>query len=157
MRGNRSSFTAIVASALILVGKVTMAQTADGEDLVHLAEKHFGYESIPDEEKKAFDRFFQRTKEGEKADLTPDLKSVTDLKTLTDPAYEESWGKHRIVKADCLVWICTDPQASAKVTSKGIEIVGARIDGQVALAYAKTQFPLRWCGGVFKEEICLDR
>jgi hypothetical protein len=57
MRGNRSSFTAIVAGALILAGKVTMAQTAVDDDLIDLAKKHFGYESIPNEEKNAFCTF----------------------------------------------------------------------------------------------------
>jgi hypothetical protein len=157
---NRSCFAAFVAGAMILLAKVTIAQTAPDEDLIHLAHKHLPYDSIPDEEKNTFNAFFQRTQDGEKFDVTPKRDSVgneKDWEILTDPTYADSWPKDRIVKAEWLVWICTDPQAAAKVTSKGIEIVGARIDGQVALAYAKTQFPLRTCNCAFKEDIILDR
>ena len=160
MRGNRSSFTAIVAGALILAGKATMAQTAADEDLVHLAKKHFRYESIPDEEKKAFDIFFLNIQAGTAVDVAPKRDPATDdrdWKILTDPVYAELWEKERVVKADWLVWICTYPKASEEVTSTGVEIVGARIDGQVALAYAKTQFPLRASRCAFKEDIVLDR
>src|SRR4029077_4892865 len=99
MRANRSSFTAIVAGALILVGKITMAQMAAEEDLIDLAREHFRYESIPDEEKIAFDTFFQNAQNGERTDLTSKLE------------------KNRIIEAAWLVWICTDSKASSKVTS----------------------------------------
>jgi hypothetical protein len=49
------------------------------------------------------------------------------------------------------------PASADPITSTGIDIVGARIDGPVALAWAKTEFPLRAYKCAVKEKIVLDR
>ena len=67
MDRNCWTFIAIMASALILAGKVTIAQTAADEDLVTLANKKFTAFSS-DEEKKAFETFFQNTQDGKDCD-----------------------------------------------------------------------------------------
>ena len=158
MRGDFRCFIGIIAGALLLVGKV-IAQTAADEDLITLARKKFGnFES--DEERKAFERFFEETQDGGKADLTPELKSVTDardLKLLTDPVYASLWGEDRVIRAEWLKWLCTDPRASKKITSRGVEIVGARIQGKLDLAWANIQFPLRTFRCTFTHDIILDR
>jgi len=150
---------AIIASAFFLIAQATMAETASDENLITLAHKKFT-NSSSDEEKDAFDKFFQKTQDGEKVDLTPELTAVTDprdLKILTDPLYAGLWKKDRVIKAEWLTWLCIDPKASAKVTSRGIEIAGARIEGKVDLAWAKIQFPLRTFRCAFTNEIILDR
>jgi hypothetical protein len=159
MRGDFRRFIGIVASALLLAGKVTLAQTANDEDLITLARKKFS-DFTSDEERKAFETFFKKTQDGEKVDLTPELKAVTDprdLKLLMDPVYADLWGKDRMIKAEWLKWLCIDPRASTKVTSRGVEIAGARIQGQVDLAWAKIQFPLRTFKCAFTNDIILDR
>jgi sRNA-binding regulator protein Hfq len=159
MRGNFRCFIGIVASALLLAGKVTMAQTAAADDLITLAHKKFSnFKS--EEEGKAFETFFAKTQDGEKADLTPELKAVTDprdLKILTDPVYAGLWGEDRVIKAEWLEWLCTDPTASTKVTSRGIEIAGARIEGKVDLSWANIQFPLRTFKCAFTDDMILNR
>jgi hypothetical protein len=159
MRGNFRCFIGIVASAVLLAGKVTMAQTAAADDLVTLAHKKFG-NFRSEEERKAFETFFEKTQDGEKADLTPDLKPVTDprdLKILTDPVYAGLWGEDRVIKAEWLKWLCIDPRASTKVTSSGIEIAGARIQGKVDLSWANIQFPLRTFKCAFTDDVILNR
>jgi hypothetical protein len=160
MGHNCRSFIAIVASALFLVGKITMAETASDESLITLAHKKFTNFGS-DEERKAFENLIQKTQDGEKADLTPELKTVADpldRKILTDPVYAGLWEKDRVIKAEWLEWLCIDPKASAKVTtSRGIEIAGARLEGKVDLAWAKIQFPLRAFKCAFTDDIILDR
>jgi hypothetical protein len=97
MDRNYRTFTAIVASALILAGKVTIAQTAADEDLITLAHEQFKQFSS-DVESQAFETFFQKTHDAQK---TQDGKSV-DLKEQT-------------IKAEWLRWLCNDAKASAKI------------------------------------------
>jgi hypothetical protein len=152
-------FIQIVASTLILAETVTMAQTSPDEDLITLARKRFT-EFSSDDEREAFEKLFRQIQQGERADYTPDLKQEKDPQMeliLTDPVYADVWKKDRIIKGEWLVWVCTDPKASAKVTSKGIDIARARIDGNVDLTWAKVQFPLRAFKSAFTETIVLNR
>src|SRR5690348_4805731 len=100
MGHNCRSFIAIVASTLFIVGKITMAETAPDESLITLAHKKFTNFGS-DEERKAFEKFFQKTQDGEKADLTPELRTDADAdplenKILTEPVYAGLWGKDRV-------------------------------------------------------------
>jgi len=67
------------------------------------------------------------------------------------------YGNDRVIKAEWLKWLCTDPKASAKVTSRGIELAGARIQGKLDLAWVRIQFPLRTFRCAFANDIILDR
>lgn len=149
----------IVAGTLFLGGTGTIAQTGTNESLMTLAHNKFDdFRSAA--EKNAFELFFQKTADGQKVDLTPQFDTGADpldTKILTDPTYADLWGEARTIKADWIVWLCTDPKASAKVTSRGIEIAGARIDGIVDLAWEKIQFPLRMFNCFFKGTLILDR
>jgi hypothetical protein len=136
MDRNSWTFTAIVASALILAGKVTIAQSAAGEDLIALAHEKFKQFSS-DAESQAFETFFQKTQDG-----TQDGKSV-DL-------------KEQAIKAEWLRWLCNDPKASAKVSPRGINIAHAKIIGNLDLSWAKMQFPLQTCSCTFTQSIILD-
>jgi hypothetical protein len=60
-----------------------------------------------------------------------------------DPANAGSWIADRVVRAECIAWLCTDREASALVTHRGIQIIGMRIDGQLDLSYAEINFPFR--------------
>jgi hypothetical protein len=136
----------------------------DGTDGCRRKPYHSGEKKFTDlsseEEKKAFETFFQKTQYGQKVDLTPPSQTETDSlddKIVTDPVYADLWGKGRTIKADWIVWTCCDPQASAKVTSRGIEIASAQIEEAVDLAWAKNQFPLRMCKCSFRGTLILNR
>jgi hypothetical protein len=159
MRSKLRFFVQLVASILFLAGSTTIAQTGANEGLMTLAQSKFNdFRSAA--ERNAFEVFFQKTADGEKVDLTPRFQTGADpldIKILTDPNYADLWGEARTIKAEWIVWVCTDPKASAKVTSRGIEIAGARIDGKVDLAWEKIQFPLRMFKCFLKGTLILNR
>jgi hypothetical protein len=66
--------------------------------------------------------------------------SVADLSNHADPATGAEWPKERTIRADRLLWLCTDPVASTLVNYRGIHIVGARIEGTLNLRMAKVPF-----------------
>lgn len=51
--------------------------------------------------------------------------------------------KDHIIQGDLLSWLCTNQDASAQVTYRGVSIVGAQIEGELNLECAKISFPLR--------------
>ncbi len=59
-----------------------------------------------------------------------------------DPAEANTWGKERVLPANRIEWLCTDPEAAKAVTHRGVQIQGARIDGALDLIFAKIEFPL---------------
>jgi hypothetical protein len=61
------------------------------------------------------------------------------------------------IKAEWLRWLCTDPQASAKIPSTGIYITGTWVKGELDLRWTKIAFPLRASYCKFTDNIVLDR
>jgi hypothetical protein len=77
------------------------------------------------------------------------------VKIQTDPIYGDLWEKDRVIKAEWLIWVCSDPKASKKITLRGIEIVGARIEEKVDLDCALISFPLRFFTCAFAKSVSL--
>jgi hypothetical protein len=73
-----------------------------------------------------------------------------------DPENAASWSNDRIIHAECLEWLCTDREASKRVTFLGIHIIGVRIDGIVGLNSAKVSFPIKASGCAFTQDIHLQ-
>jgi len=99
------------------------------DKLLELASEKFG--ELTDAEKK----LFKATANGELADYSAEKEEDND------PAGAKDWDDSRTLKADRIAWLCTDKQASELVTHKGIKIKGARIDGELDLAFARISFP----------------
>lgn len=59
-----------------------------------------------------------------------------------DPARADEWGGERVLEADRIVWLCTDAEASALVSHRGLWVQGARVDGRLALEFARIPFLL---------------
>ncbi len=57
-----------------------------------------------------------------------------------DPAKAAKWNADRVVRAKCIEWVCTDPQASTLVSYQGLDLRGMRIDGDLDLRKAKIDF-----------------
>jgi hypothetical protein len=129
---------------VVLAGRSSIAETPVELKLLNLAQMNFKNDVKPAEE-----ILFRNTANGTLADC----KQGQDA----NPANAATWGDDRIIRADRLLWLCTDRGASALVTSRGIEIAGARIDGKLDLAWAKIRFPLRTIKCAFTEDIILDR
>jgi hypothetical protein len=64
--------------------------------------------------------------------------------------------KDRIIRGDRLLWLCTNPDASVQVTYRGVSVLGAKIDGEVNLEWAKISFPLKIRQCEFTEGINLQ-
>ena len=98
--------------------------------LLELAREKFGTVT------KAEEKLFRSLANGKLADYSD--KSGKD----NDPAGAEKWADDRVLKAECITWLCTDAQASALVAHQGMLVKGARIDGILDLQFAKISFPL---------------
>jgi hypothetical protein len=59
-----------------------------------------------------------------------------------DPVNAMHWDRTRVVRAECIEWLCTHTDARKFVTHRGIEIEGIRIDGDLDLRAASIPFPL---------------
>jgi len=59
-----------------------------------------------------------------------------------DPAKAETWGEERKVRASVLRWLCKDAAARRLVYPKGLCVVGARVEGDLDLSFARLPFPL---------------
>lgn len=90
-----------------------MAEAPADGDLITLAKNHFTNVS-PGEEEKLFEEFFGNTAIGVETDRTRGSEAENN------PVNAGEWKRDRITKAEWLVWLCIDPQASAKVTSRGL-------------------------------------
>jgi len=112
--------------------------------LLELARKKFATFS-PAEEK-----LFRAAQEGNRASaLTGDEKE-------DNPANAANWNAVRIVRGECIAWLCTDPQASALVTHRGLELYGMRIDADVDLNNAEIKFPLKAGMCAFSGDVLLQ-
>ena len=95
----------------------------NAEKLLELARGKFGALSGAEE------KLFRAVANGEKADYS----AGTDEDN--DPAKAKDWGEERRLKADRIVWLCSDKQARKLVADKGIWAQGAFIEGKLDLMF----------------------
>ncbi|MCH7840421.1 MAG: hypothetical protein IID38_09340, partial [Planctomycetes bacterium] len=74
-----------------------------------------------------------------------------------NPAKADTWGEDRVLRADRIEWLCTDREAVKKVTHEGVWIKGARIEGKLALGFAKIAFPLSIQNSAVRGGMVLER
>jgi predicted GH43/DUF377 family glycosyl hydrolase len=65
--------------------------------------------------------------------------------------------KQDVLRAECIEWLCTNPEASKCVKHTGVHVKGARIDGKLDLSYAKIPFPLRFEKCAFTDDINVEQ
>lgn len=109
-------------------------QTAADVDLLTLAKARFGSYCNPDEQK-LFDDLFRNAEQGEPTDRTS--------------ASAQARSPANTVMHQWLEWLCIDSKASAKVSTRGIRLVGVQVSGKLDLSWAKLSFPL----SIYKCEI----
>ncbi len=51
-------------------------------------------------------------------------------------------GQERTIQADRISWLFTSPEALRRVTSRGVQVAGARVEGNLDLSFATVSFPL---------------
>ncbi len=96
-------------------------------------------------------KLLQKVIEGEEADYSADDDA------LNDPANFAEWAQNRTLSAPLIVWLCTDPEASSRLTHRGLSIVGAKIEGSLNLQFANLEFPLIFRRCAFTETIRLEQ
>jgi hypothetical protein len=72
-----------------------------------------------------------------------------------DPSKAELWGDERTIRADLIIWLCLDLEASKKIDPAGIQVLGAKIVGRVTLFFADIRFPLLFQCCYFANDIDL--
>ena len=124
-------------------GNKPKAQPPTEPTLLELARKKFATLSRAEEE------LFRAVQEGR------DASALTDDEKEDDPANAANWNADRVVRAESIAWLCTDPQASTFVTYRGLSLVGMRIDAELDLNDAEIKFSLRAWGCAFLGNILL--
>jgi hypothetical protein len=145
-----SPLAALTINAFLLWGAPTASAT--DSELLQLAKA--GPNKIQDQgDPEVFQKFFENIQRGSDVQLQSDTNQPNPQSDLssTDP-----WDRAPVVKAEWIVWLCTDPMASNKVPPHGINIVGARIVGSVDLSCRKIDFPLLTRNCRFQNIIVLD-
>jgi hypothetical protein len=111
--------------------------------LLELARKKFGRLS------RAEKKLFRAAQEGTAASAFADDESENNR------ASAANWNADRVVRGECITWLCTEPQASALVTYQGLEFWGMRIEGELNLSQAQIKFPLFAQKCAFSDNIVL--
>jgi hypothetical protein len=122
----------------------SIAKTTPGDILVILAKKHFHDLSYAEE-----GMFWEAANGGALyvADHSDKENSLTN---------SSNWKKDRVIRADRIEWLCTDPDASAQVTRKGVELDGVRVDGDLDLTLTSVRFPFFAEDCVFTGDIQME-
>jgi hypothetical protein len=129
----------------LAVGAPQLVRAEETKSLVDLATEKFGEKGADGKKhlaSAADQRLFTAIAAGRKADYT------TEQPGQVDPSGADKWSEKRSIHADRLIWLCTDPKAKAEVSSHGIQIEGARIDGagnnaEIDLSDIQVPFPIR--------------
>lgn len=116
-----------VAVALLLLNAATARE--DERTLIDLAKEKFG--ELSDNDK----RLFQAIENGVIADYTDQ--------------------EDKVLSANRIAWLCTDRNASALLTHRGVQIRGAIIIGELQLAFATALSPMTVEDSTFTENIDL--
>jgi hypothetical protein len=99
------------------------------ERLFSLASKKFPALRVTDEQ------FLKDVEEGRPA--FSDATAEQD-----ESAKARPWESGPVLAADLIVWLCRDSAARSKIGGAGIQIVGARIEGDIDLQWLNIPFPL---------------
>ena len=111
-------------------GDQGLTQQPPDSTLLKLARKKFAPLSPAEE------RLFRAAQEGRAA------SALAGNKKEDDPANAANWNADRVVRGECIAWLCTEPQASVLVTYRGLELHGMRVDADLDLNNAEIKFPL---------------
>ncbi len=68
--------------------------------------------------------------------------NIVDGDPLNDPSKAGEWGEERHIRADLIRWLCASRDSREMVDPIGIRVYGAKISGQLNLAFMSIPFPL---------------
>lgn len=115
------------------------------DTLITLAEKEFG--QLTHADKKLFDAIDRH----EAANFKADRDELNQLESA------EQWGTERTLKADRIVWLVTTPKVVEQIGFRRLQILGAKIEGELNLEYATVSVPLIFESCYFTESLILNK
>ena len=65
---------------------------------------------------------------------------LSDNEEENNPQLASTWPANRTLHADVLLWLCTDAEASRKISYRGLRLQGMRIEGDLDLTEARLDF-----------------
>lgn len=110
-----------------------------GGKLVRLAEEHFGSAGgvgVTEPER----AMLHAAASGETCNLLKDEDQ--QLSNDTADRCWQKWGRHRIVRAQLIRWLCSDPDATRQVDPRGIELEHALVSGDLDLYGCTIPWPI---------------
>jgi hypothetical protein len=113
------------------------------DDLLELARVQFAPLSEAEE------KLLRAAPQGEIACCGPNRK---DFDPANDPRKANTWGTERCVRAALIRWLCVDHAARESIDPRGIQIYGAKIEGELDLSFVAVPFPLSLCCCGLQEE-----
>src|SRR5258707_61177 len=128
----RTTIPGIIALLLTTAIAVSAVDFIPGPPLTQLVTNRFGKLSLAEE------RLIDAAANGETADCTG------------------LSGDDKNIRGDLLSWLCTNPQATAQLTYHGVGVVGAVIEKEFNLEWAKIEFPIRAWNCVFRDAFNLN-
>jgi hypothetical protein len=109
------------------------------------------YEILPEKFKKNLTKaeklLLQCTESGDIVDLSPGEE--------IDPIKYEEWGHERTIRSEIITFLLTDKKARDFISYRGIKIRGAKIEGELNLAFADIPFPIVFNNCAFPDGIDL--
>jgi sRNA-binding regulator protein Hfq len=126
-----------------------MSRTSEGTsenalELLKQARKKFGMLNEAEE------KLFRSFADGEPVDYSDKSEENNNPNGAID------WDENsRVIRAECIAWLCTDSGSSEIATHLGIRVRGARVEGELNLAYARFSFPLGFEKSAFMGRINL--
>ena len=135
-----------VLSSRTLLAQAPATETPAEVHLLNAAKVYFGNDIKPSEEK-----LFRKAANGLQADFT------TGAPDVDSPDNAATWKEERVIRANRLIWLLVDSQASSQVPPRGLFINGARIEGKLDLEGAKVSFQISISNSFFTDSIDLRR
>ena len=62
-----------------------------------------------------------------------------------DPSNAGSWRSERQIRAELIQWLCTEPEAAQRANSRGVNVLAAKVTGDLDLSFTNMGFPLSLC------------
>jgi sRNA-binding regulator protein Hfq len=71
------------------------------------------------------------------------------------PENSDRWDESRTIRAEVLYWLCTDKEAKKMIHSKGVQVIGVRIKGELDFEDTTLPHPLGLFDCAIKDELTL--
>jgi hypothetical protein len=122
---------------------VVLPSTSRPNQLLELARASFA------QLHEAEEKLLRAAPQGETAICGPNRK---DFEPANDPRRAAHWGSERTLRAVLIRWLCVSAAARESIDPRGIQVHGAKIEGELDLSFVAVPFPVSLCSCALPEE-----